>query len=83
MDPYSRSDELDLIRELKRYCSHSLVIGGACFTIYLAANIFPYPVILLPASAIVGTGDAILWNAQGVGSNQFVDQEILITLTKV
>ena len=41
-------------------------MGGACYTIYIAANIFPEAYILLPCSAVIGVGAAILWNAQGV-----------------
>jgi len=44
----------------------SLVIGGAAYTSYVAANIYPSPYVLLPCSAIIGIGAAILWNAQGV-----------------
>lgn len=46
----------------------SLIIGGAAYTSYIAANIYPEPYILLPFSAVIGVGAAILWNAQGVKS---------------
>jgi hypothetical protein len=45
----------------------SLVIGSGTYTLYIAANIHPNPFLLLPCSALIGMGAALLWNAQGVG----------------
>jgi len=43
----------------------SLLIGAACYCVYIAANIVVTEPTLLGASAIIGFGAAILWTAQG------------------
>lgn len=47
----------------------SLVVGGTSYAIFLAANLYPEPYVILPASALNGFGAAILWNAEGVNSS--------------
>jgi MFS transporter, NAG-T family, sugar:H+ symporter len=43
----------------------SLVVGGCTYTVYVAANIYPLAYVLLPASAVIGMGAAVIWTAQG------------------
>eukprot|EP00013_Stygamoeba_regulata_P019786 CAMPEP_0177659492 /NCGR_PEP_ID=MMETSP0447-20121125/17474_1 /TAXON_ID=0 /ORGANISM="Stygamoeba regulata, Strain BSH-02190019" /LENGTH=712 /DNA_ID=CAMNT_0019164371 /DNA_START=64 /DNA_END=2199 /DNA_ORIENTATION=+ len=43
----------------------SLVIGGGTYAIYVACNIYIKAYILLPASALIGMGAAVIWTAQG------------------
>jgi len=44
--------------------------GAATYTLFSAANIWPMPYFLYPASALCGAGASVVWTAQGVYISQ-------------
>ncbi|ELR11219.1 transporter, major facilitator subfamily protein [Acanthamoeba castellanii str. Neff] len=43
----------------------ALVLGAAAYVVFVAANLYPDWVTLIPASAVLGMGAGILWTAAG------------------
>jgi MFS family permease len=44
----------------------SMVFGGVCFVVFMAANLHPIWATMIPASFLLGAGASALWTAQGV-----------------
>ena len=42
-----------------------MIVGSACYVVFIAANAYPAWYTLIPAAAVNGVGASILWSSQG------------------
>jgi hypothetical protein len=60
-----------------------MFLGSLCYIALVAANLLPRWYTLLPASAAVGVGAAVLWTSQGIYMSRSAAREAAATGEKV